>query len=251
MSYTLDELKETDARIPDLAGWDFSRMKTERDPVPWDYGQLLRRLIGDNDRVLDQGTGGGEVLLHVAPICREITGIDLDQHMIDQANRNLTASDRTNVTFICMDSDAMDFADEEFDVAINRHSGFIPKETSRVIKPGGYFITQQVGSRNCESVFAGFEWSQSFPDDWSISLRDQGAQFEESGMRIVGLAEYSVNWWIKDVESLVFWLRSVPTPAPFDLEIHWQGINVLCDTILDDRGFRTHEHRELLIAQKS
>ena len=59
-----------------------------------------------------------------------------------------------------------------------------------------------------------------------------------------------VNWWTEDLESLLFWLRSVPTPAPFELERHWQGFNVAESSLRDERGFRTQEVRDLLVARR-
>ena len=161
-----------------------------------------------------------------------------------------TGLDLDGLTEDCELARALDFDDGSFDVVANRHSTFEPAEVARVLKSAGYFVTQQVGHLNAASLLGCFSWSDSFPDDWLIPLRDRASQFEASGMSIVGLAEYEVDWWIKDVESVLFWLRSVPTPDEFDLEKHWSGINVMQDRLLDENGFRTTEHRELLVARK-
>ena len=42
----------------------------------------------------------------------------------------------------------MPFPDESFDIVVNRHGSYEPKELFRVLKPGGLFITQQVGENN-------------------------------------------------------------------------------------------------------
>ena len=59
-----------------------------------------------------------------------------------------------------------------------------------------------------------------------------------------------MRYWFRDLESLVFWLKAVPLPEPFDLEKHWEGINYILRNYKTPRGIETNEHRELLIVQK-
>ena len=63
-------------------------------------------------------------------------------------------------------------------------------------------------------------------------------------------AEYDVQYWFRDVESLVFWLKAAPLPEPFDTEKHWQGVNRIIEQYSTPLGIETNEHRELLIVQK-
>ena len=44
--------------------------------------------------------------------------------------------------------EGLPFEDESFDVIINRHGDLSPKDFHRLLKPGGLFITQQVGAEN-------------------------------------------------------------------------------------------------------
>ena len=60
---TLKELKRIAASVGERQGWDFSRVRDERDPVPWDYLDVVRNYLRPSDRVLDVGTGGGEKFL--------------------------------------------------------------------------------------------------------------------------------------------------------------------------------------------
>ena len=48
----------------------------------------------------------------------------------------------------CSDASRIPFDDESFDIIINRHGDFDPAEIKRLLKAGGWFITQQVGSEN-------------------------------------------------------------------------------------------------------
>ena len=61
----------------------------------------------------------------------------------------------------CSDASRLPFADASFDLIINRHGDFCPVEIRRLLRPGGLFITQQVGSDNdrelVEAVLPGIE----------------------------------------------------------------------------------------------
>ena len=251
MTYTLDELRRIDATVSDRIGWDFSRMRDRRAARPWDYETVVPSIVADDAEVLDQGTGGGELILRLAGSFKTCLAIDRSGDMLADATRNLLRSGVSNITFARMDTAALGLADASFDAVINRHAQFNPAEIARVLRPGGYFVTQQVpADRNAGTLFDCFEWGGDFPDDWLVPMRTQVQEFEREGLRIVGLADYSIDWWIEDVESLLFWLPSVPTPAEFDLERHWEGFNVAEARLRDANGFRTQEVRDLLVAQR-
>ena len=170
--------------------------------------------------------------------------------MLAEARRNCASASVRHVGFAQMDAQTLGFANASFDAVINRHAPYEAAEIARVLRPEGCFVTQQVAAGNAQSLFDCFEWDGTFPEEWSVSLHDRAAEFERCVLRVVDLARYSVNWWIEDLESLLFWLRSVPTPAPFELERHWQGFNVAESSLRDERGFRTQEVRDLLVARR-
>jgi len=58
------------------SSWDFSRVRDEREPVPWDYTEVVRRYLRPDDRVLDLGTGGGERFLTGQAIIRVELSMD-------------------------------------------------------------------------------------------------------------------------------------------------------------------------------
>lgn len=58
---TAEELRQLIARAGSLRGWDWSRLRMERDPVPWAYPEIVQRYRAPESHVLDVGTGGGKV----------------------------------------------------------------------------------------------------------------------------------------------------------------------------------------------
>ena len=129
-------------------GWDFSYINGRWDGecIPWDYEKILLSYLKEEYKLLDMGTGGGEFLLTLNhPFC----------------NTAITESYPPNVA-ICkeklqplgitvkqvVDDCKLPFEDSSFDIIINRHESFDVGEIKRILKTGGYFITQQVGAKN-------------------------------------------------------------------------------------------------------
>jgi len=83
-----DELKRIGDTVGERRGWDFSRVRDARDPVPWDYADVVRRYLRPTDRVLDIGTGGGERFLALAPEFGEGVGIDAQPAQLEAAREN-------------------------------------------------------------------------------------------------------------------------------------------------------------------
>jgi hypothetical protein len=65
--YSQQDLDELLASVPARRGWDFSGMNALRQPVPWEYHDVVVRYLRSTDMVLDVGTGAGERL-------RDLTG---------------------------------------------------------------------------------------------------------------------------------------------------------------------------------
>jgi SAM-dependent methyltransferase len=246
--HALKQIVETNGK---LDGWNFSRVRARYDPIPWNYVDIIRQYLKPQDRVLDIGTGGGEIFLSLAPYFGQGIGIDQDPAMIDTAKRNQYALTLSNISLLVMEGSALGFDVDEFDVVLLRHLRVYASEIVRVLRKKGYFITQMVGQRSSLNILDAFGWTpRSFGPDWWQPVAQLADQFLLHGCRIVAQAEYNVPYWFYDLESFMFWLMSVPWPEEIDLEKHWQYINRVLETSQTDRGIETNEHRALLIVQK-
>ena len=251
-SLTLNELKRIADAGGRLNGWDFSSVHIERSPVPWEYVDVVRKYIKPTDRVLDIGTGGGEIFLSLAPYFREGVGIDLDPSMIEAARHNQRSLSSGNISLINMDGCDLQFDPDHFDVVLLRHAHVYVGEIVRVLRPGGYFITQTVGQRSSLNLLNAFGWTPlSFGVDWWQPVADLAEEFRSHGCHIITQAEYDIPYWFLDIGSFMFWLLAVPWPETMELDKHWQGINKILETCQTEQGIETNEHRGLLIAQKT
>jgi 2-polyprenyl-3-methyl-5-hydroxy-6-metoxy-1,4-benzoquinol methylase len=95
-SYSQQALDELLADVTPRRGWDFSCMNVLRQPVPWDYQDVVLRYLRPSDDVLDVGTGGGEKLSDLAGSFGHGLGIDADAQMVQVAGEMPTAG---NVDF--------------------------------------------------------------------------------------------------------------------------------------------------------
>ena len=248
----LEELKQIVEAVGEREGWDFSRVQDERDPVPWDYLEVVRRYLRPSDEVLDVGTGGGENFLALASSFGSGIGIDSEPAMIQTAQQNQQRLQMHHVTFALMTAETLQFADAQFDVVLNRHSVVDVGEIVRVLKPSGYFIHQSVGHRNTAEIDAAFGWNQtSFGADGWLTVSELAQDFQAADCHIRALMEYDVPYRFLDLASFIFWRKAVPWPEEFVPEKHWQAINRVLETCTTPRGIETNEHRELLIIQRA
>ena len=248
---TLDELKQIVHANGELDGWDFSRIHIKRAPVLWEYVDVVRSYLKPTDRVLDIGTGGGEIFFSLAPFFSEGIGVDHNPAMVETAQRDKSVMSIDNVSLKRMEGNDLRFDGDEFDIVLQRHSRVYVKEIVRVLRPGGYYITQTVGKRSSLNFLNAFGWTPaSFGPDWWQSVVELADQFRVHDCHIIAQAEYDVPYWFKDIESFMFWLMAVPWPEAIELDKHWQNINRILETCQTEQGIETNEHRGLLIVQK-
>ena len=243
-SYSQEALEQVLAGVHDRRGWDFSSMSDLRQPVPWEYHEVVLRYLRPSDAVLDIGTGGGDRLRDLAGAFGSGLGVDMDPAMVRFATRN---SAMPNLSFrVC--SDRLESVPETFDVIINRHAPFDPSAVAAHLRPGGYFITQQVGERNMACVKAVLGQPPGPP-------AIQRQSFAAGELRLLAFLEYDVEYVVCDIESLAFWLNALDLDhADVDGQSALASVATLNQILagnVDERGFVTNEHRYLVVTQNA
>lgn len=247
-----DELRRIAAEVTPRRGWDFSRLRDDRDPVPWEYDAVARRYLRTTDRVLDVGTGGGERFLALADAFGTGIGVDPDPEMIATARENTPATLAERITFVEGSAGALPVPDTSCDVVLNRHAPVDVAAVARVLRPGGVFITQQVGAQNTFNIATlfgvgpGMGGAQPAADQEIPALSEA---FLQRGFALVAYGTYNVPYYFRDAASLLFWLQAVGIPPDFDIETHWRDVNYLLAEYMTPRGVESNEHRELLIVR--
>jgi len=246
------DVRRIASSVGERRGWDFSRVRDARDPVPWEYVEVVLRFVRQTSRVLDIGTGGGEYFLSLAPHFGDGIGIDSSPSMIQVAHENTPKTLAGKISFEVMDARNLGFPDAMFDVVLNRHAPVFPAEIVRVLRPQGIFITQQVGERNMKNICSifGCRPGGKYKSNPEQSVDALIERFKQNGCDLVARAEYEVRYWFLDVKSLIFLLKAVPLPEDFDIAKHQRQVEEIITKYHTPKGIETKEHRKLLILQK-
>ena len=242
---------KAEEKIAHIHGWDFSHIHgryTEQEDLPWDYRSVIGEYLTPQMKIMDIDTGGGEFLLSLnhphentaamenfppnAVLCKKLLlplGIDFRP-----GNGKGT----------------LPFGDGSFDMVLNRHGDFNAEEIYRVLKPGGIFITQQVGAENDRELVELLcgEIPMPFPDQY---LKIISGKFAEAGFAILREEEAFRPIRFFDVGALVWFARIIQWEFPdFSVDTHLENLWT-AQKILEDRGSIDGTiHRFLLVAQK-
>ena len=135
-------------------------------------------------------------------------------------------------------------------MVINRHGDFNAEEIYRVLKPGGLFITQQVGAENDRELVELLcgETEIPFPDQY---LGIETKKFEDAGFAILQSKEAFRPIRFFDVGALVWFARIIQWEFPdFSVDTHLENL-LNAQRILEEQGSIDGTiHRFLLAAQK-
>lgn len=200
-------LREEAAAV--MQGWDFSHIRgryEEEQDLPWDYEREVRRYLRPDSRILDIDTGGGEFLLslrHPAALTSATEGyapnVQLCRKVLGARGIDFRPAESGG---------ALPFADASFDLVLDRHADFNIPELLRVLKPGGVFVTQQVGGQNDRDLvrllLPGLP--APYPD---LCLDRVRRRFEQAGFAVLRGEEAFRPIRFYDVGALVWFARVI------------------------------------------
>ena len=248
----LKELRQIYESIGKREGWDFSKINFTREAVPWKYSDIVQNYLRPTSYVIDIGTGGGERFIEFSSFFKKGVGIDFDSDMIEKAKENKHAYLEDKISFLIMSTEKLEFPKNTFDIVLNRHSPLYPKEIIKVLKPAGFFITEQVGPKNTENIcnIFGCGVGGEYEIDPEQNIDKIINFFKNNGCKIIDYKEYNVKYWFSDIESLIFWLKGIPIPEDFNIEKYWREVNLIINNYTKSEGIETNEHRILTIIKK-
>ncbi|AYW47841.1 SAM-dependent methyltransferase [Tetragenococcus osmophilus] len=236
-----------------LEGWEFSYLddsgRWEMEPLPWDYLEIVRQYLKETDRLLDMGTGGGEILLTLAHPYNKTSTTEGYLPNYQLCKKKLEPLGIT-VKFVNED-DHLPYPDGHFDMIINRHEAFRLDEVNRTLKHGGIFITQQVGCENSRALSKRL-LKKELEVDFRNQLSYQLKQARKIGFEVLSSDEFYATLKFFDTGAIAYY-ASV---------IEWEFPNFSVDNCLDalmevhheieGKGFVSSiEHRYMMVLGKS
>lgn len=111
---------------------------------------IIRKYVDKNDVILDLGCGPGAFLAAVAPLCRQIVGVDISNRFTQSCRHLISHQQLTNAQAVHIGTAGLPFADDSFDVLLmvdvihhleNRAAAL--QEALRVLKPGGRLLVYE------------------------------------------------------------------------------------------------------------
>jgi SAM-dependent methyltransferase len=142
------------------------------------------------------------------------------------------------------------FEAKRFDLVIDRHEGVDLREVARVLKPGGRFLTQQVGGSNC---FELNQWLQEKPETiyGDATLQREVEMAQRAGLRILQAHEAFPTLTFLDTAGVIFYLNAIPWQIEdFSVDAYREALFRLHQKIEEEGELIVHEHRYLLEAEK-
>ncbi len=251
MSTELIQAWKAEEAIAHIHGWDFSHIDgryTEQDDLPWDYRAVIGEYLRPEMKILDIDTGGGEFLLSLNHPYENTAASENYPPNVRLCEAVLLP---LGIDFRPGDGKGkLPFDDGSFDLVINRHGDFHAEEIHRVLKPGGLFITQQVGAENDRELVELLcgEVPLPFPEQYlNLTIR----KFEEAGFRVLRGEECFRPIRFFDMGALVWFARIIQWEFPgFSVDTHLENL-LSSQKILEEHGSIDGSiHRFLLVAQK-
>jgi SAM-dependent methyltransferase len=246
---SFDELV-AQAQSLQFSGWNFSFMseRWRESALTWDYGQIVRARLPHASSLLDMGTGGGERLSALQPLPRLTCATEDYPPNVPVAQARLAPLGVALVE--AASEERLPFADGAFELVINRHASYLPPELLRILRPGGTFITQQVGDQDNLQLNTLLDAPAPADDaDWNLLYATHA--LAQAGFAIVDQREEFPATVFADIGAVVFYLRVISWQIPgFSVESYRDRLWALHRRMQEQGGLVIQSHRFLIEARK-
>ncbi|UCC79365.1 MAG: class I SAM-dependent methyltransferase [Candidatus Zixiibacteriota bacterium] len=244
------ERYKNEAQDAVFEGWDFSFLEGRfiEKKFSWNYSELVKSKIKKSGVLLDMGTGGGEFLLSIRDF------LPLKAFATEGFKPNVQLARKTLeplgiVVIEIEDDENLPFGNETFDLIINRHESYSPRELNRILKTGGIFITQQVGDMDNIELNHFFDDSSRDKNDWCLA--GAAGELEENGIKINYKKEEFIDSRFMDIGAVIYYLKVITWQIPgFKIEENPGKMKQLHQKIKRENGFSTRQHRFIIIGEK-
>ena len=244
-----EELVAEGEREP-VEGWDFSWFAgraTEERPR-WGYARLMGERMASSAAALDVQTGGGEVLAGIPQPPPLLVATESWPPNLALARRRL-APLGARVVGVAAEAD-LPFAAGTFDLVVSRHPTHTSwPEVARVLRPGGTYLSQQIGTgsnRELSEAMLG-----PLPAPTTSAATTATGRATAAGLTVTDLREQSLRVEFFDIGAVVYFLRKVLWTVPgFTADAYRPQLRRLHERIAAEGSFVSHAQRFLIEARK-
>jgi SAM-dependent methyltransferase len=250
---SFEDLLAEGASVP-AEGWDFSwfegRASEER--PSWGYAGIAAGRMEHADSALDIQTGGGEVLAWILGQARRrparLAATEGWPPNAALARRRLEPFGAG--VYEVADEAALPFDDGCLGLVVSRHPVITRwTEVARVLRPGGTFLSQQVGAGSNRELYEFMMGPQ--PGSDRRSPQRAAAEAQAAGLVVVDLRSQALRVVFHDIGAVVYFLRKVIWTVPgFTVDAYHDRLTALHQQIQAHGPFATHSQRFLIEVSK-
>ncbi len=232
-------------------GWDFSYLNGRKveEELPWDYKGIVQEQMAESSVMLDMGTGGGEFLLSLSPPPGKTYATEAYLPNYELCRARLPAYG-IEVKLVEDDTD-LPFESDMFDLVINRHEAFSLEEVYRILKPGGMFITQQVGGSNNRELSRFLLGGDVMITNEEFNLDHSVRDLRQVGFTVLEQRECFPELRFLDIGALAYFAKIIEWEFPgFSVDRCFGQLCKLQESLKRDGFVASREHRFFILARK-
>lgn len=234
--------------------YESSLIRGIEEPRTWDLTTEIAKHAKPTDLLLDVGCGTAFKILKLSPYVREIYGLDPNPIMRGKAQENIEKANVTNMKLFEGSSERLPFPDETFDIVTCMVATQNVQEFHRVLRRGGWVISEQLGDLDKRAVADCFGDDEHGPrgifgELGKVAEIDQHKALFKS---LFSEVEIQVGQWNSYLtyEGLALLLDLVPLVRGFDRVRDEAGLKKAKDTLTTPKGIHVFHERLLIKARK-
>ncbi len=235
-----------------FSGWDFSYLNgrmIDLQYLNWSYRGSIEFHLKKSKNLLDMGTGGGEFLKSLKNLPEEVFATEAYPPNIPIARKNL---EPLGIKLIEKEeNDNLNFDKNSLSLIINRHDNYNPSELYNILKPNGFFITQQVGE--LDNIELNHFFKDNSRDNNKWCLKNAVDELKKAGFSIFINREQFVPTLFTDIGAITYYFKAIQWQIPgLDIEDKRtiQKLKEMDKIMREKGGYITNQHRFFIIAYK-
>jgi SAM-dependent methyltransferase len=236
------------------ANYESSLLRGTEEQRPWDLQAEIKQLLKPSSHLLDIGCGTAFKVIPLAPLLKQIVGLEPSEPMRTKAIQNAQAAGVKNIRIFDGIAAHLPFADESFDVVTNILSPDNADEILRVLKPGGVAILEKLGDQDKAELKSFFRSDEQGPRGkyGDVPAGERLRTYERIYKERFNVVRTREGFWNTyfTPEGLQFLLETNSDIRDFHPSRDAATMQEVANKLMSDRGIVVVQHRFVLIARK-
>ncbi|OGC47297.1 hypothetical protein A2713_00070 [candidate division WWE3 bacterium RIFCSPHIGHO2_01_FULL_35_17] len=215
------------------------------------FKEKLLELSRKEKIVLDSGCGDGKFTLLIAPHFKKVIGNDTSKLMLQAAVKLQKKKGIKNVEFIEKPTGDLDYPQNYFGVIYARRAVAIYPLFYEMLKPGGYFLSIDIGEKDTMDLEEIFGRGQNIGGFDESRMEKEKKCIKDAGFQIVYAKEFYYDEYYLSYEDLDIFLQGVPIFEDYDSVQDKDNLKKYVKKYGSDKGIKLERHRIVIVAKKN